>query len=137
MHGKSKSMHSEQQIETELKKGMRRIGAPYQMALKILRSYATSEDCDIQEITLQLRPSMDLIAECERSLAPFREQWNQLQTTAHGELAQLIEGQSILLKELIERLNVVENRMATSRKHLASRLDVTQRQNAMRQAYQA
>lgn len=129
-------MLSEQQIESDLTRGMRRIAAPYKNALAILRQQVDAETTDLNDITAKLKPSMQLIAECEQTLAPLRDEWKLLKKPAHGELGQLFEEQTALLRELIERLNTFEERMVNSRNHLGSRLDASQRQNAMRQAYQ-
>lgn len=137
-------MHSAQQIERELIVGMRRIAVPYQKALQILRAHNVPADSATAvmttpgtDISALLRPSMEMIADYESTLGPLRSEWNALEKDANGELKTLVDEQAGVLQELISLLDAVESQLAGSRSHLASRLDVSQRQNAMRQAYQA
>lgn len=137
-------MTSEQQIERELIVGMRRIAVPYQKALQLLRAHNVPADSATAvmtapsvDISALLRPSMEMIADYESTLGPLRNQWNALDKDADGELKTLIDEQAGVLQELIALLDTVESQLAGSRSQLASRLDVSQRQNAMRQAYQA
>jgi len=135
-------MHSKAQIETDLILGMRRISVPYRKALDILRQQTTESAASKQtppqfgaDVCLQLRPSMEMIADCEQQVAPLRAAWNKLQEPADGELRRLIDEHSDLLSELIELLNGVEQTMLTSRSHLGPQVDDSQRRNVMRQAY--
>ncbi|MEZ6123118.1 MAG: hypothetical protein R3C49_08095 [Planctomycetaceae bacterium] len=120
---------------------MRRITVPYRTALGILRDYSGTTESSSAEalsdtsVLNRLRPSMELIAACERDVAPLRSQWNSENTEPGSELSQLIEEHSALLKELIELLNRVEARMTISRQRLGAELDDSAKHNAMRNAY--
>ena len=137
-------MHSETQIEAQLIKAMKRIAVPYRSALSILREHhaapttragVASSPTNQTRICELLQRPMEMIADYERTVGPLRTQWNSLRKTANGDLQQVIDEQSKLLKELMELLDGVEQQMLSSRTHLASRLDDSQRQMAMRQAY--
>ena len=130
-------MLSEMQIRTELIRGMKRIAVPYQATLNILRNEEIAESDDVQELTVRLQPSLQMIAEYEKSLAPLRTEWNRLNGGPDSELRQLIDRQSNLLQELLERLAALERRAMDSRSEIASQLDESQRRNAMRKAYQS
>lgn len=141
-------MVSAQQIEDSLIRGLQRLSAPYQQALQILRdenarmngetnSGSVTTGSASTSICDRLRPSMELIAECEATVRPLRQQWNSLQKTPDGELKTLIDEQATVLKELIRLLNLVEQRFVNDRIQLGTSLDQAQRQNAARKAYQA
>jgi len=125
-------MHSETQIESQLLKAMRRIAAPYRKAIEILRESSTHD----ASVCTRLRPAMEMIEDQEMSLAPLRTQSNSLDRPPSEELKRTIEEQSVLLQELIERITSVEIQFVSSRGDLAQRLDMSNRQTAMRQAYQ-
>lgn len=127
-------MLSETQIEEKLVQGMRKIAVPYKKALQILRQH-DADPTGSTDLPSRLKPSMEMIAQYETTVGPLRTQWNALQKTPNDALKSLVAEQSDVLQELIALLNTVEQQMAGSRSHLASRLDVSQRQNAMRQAY--
>lgn len=140
-------MTSEQQIESELIAGMRRLVAPYQTAIKILRdeddhrTASDTENQDVQEssgdtdICERLKPCMEVIAECENTIHPLRTAWNGLRKSAEGELQQLVNEQSALLQELIALLNRLEGRIVSSRSRVGRQLDESQQRKAMREAY--
>ena len=138
-------MDSETQIEKELVRGMKRIAVPYRTALGILREHQAAAKLrteagiptdTIVDVCSLLRSPMEMIANYEVTVAPLRTQWNGLRKTAGRDLQQLIDEQSILLQELVELLDDAEQQMKSSRTQLATRLDESQRQSAMRQAYQ-
>lgn len=137
-------MRSKAQIEKELVHGMKRITVPYRRALEILRQHtemgqggmtATTTSFVGEDVCQQLRPSMELISRFEQDVAGLRVEWAALETTAEGELRELIEGHSELLKELIQLLDGVEKAVLHSRNQLTDRVDETQRRSVMRQAY--
>lgn len=127
-------MLSETQIEDKLVQGMRKIAVPYKKALQILREHSVTPS-GANDLPSRLKPSMEMIAEYESTVGPLRNQWNALQKTPDAELKDLVSEQSDVLQELISLLDNAEKQMSGSRSHLAERLDVSQRQNAMRQAY--
>lgn len=130
-------MLSETQIRAELIRGMKRIAVPYQAALDVLRNESAFEAGNVQEITARLQPSLAIIAECEKILDPLRKEWNRLSTKPDSSLRQLIDQQSLLLQELLERLGALERKAVTSKANLASQLDESQRRSAMKRAYRS
>jgi hypothetical protein len=137
-------MRSKNQIEKELVLGMKRITVPYRRALEILRQHTGKREAGItpnaalavgDDVCQQLRPSMELISKFEQDVAGLRLEWSALEATPEGELRELIEGHSELLKELIQLLDGVEKAVLQSRNQLTDRVDETQRRNVMSQAY--
>lgn len=137
-------MRSKTQIEKELVSGMKRITVPYRRALEILKQHTETHTSGLaaeaasaigNDVCEQLRPSMELISKFEQDVAGLRLEWSALEITAEGELRDLIEGHSELLKELIQRLDNVEKSVLHSRNQLTDRVDETQRRSVMRQAY--
>lgn len=129
-------MLSETQIEEQLVLGMRKIAVPYKKALQILLEHHAAP-ADSVDLSSRLKPSMEMIAEYETTVGPLRAKWNALDKTPKQPLKLMVSEQSALLLELITLMDAVEKQMAGTRSHLAARLDVSQRQNAMRQAYSA
>lgn len=135
-------MPSKKQIEEQLVVGLRRIDAPYRQALTILDEVSQRDRrnplplAEHLQLSERLRPSMEIIADCEQQLAPLREQWREFDSQPGDELQELLSNQSNLLKRLIERLNDAESDMTTSQSALGMELDQSRAHVAMRQAYQ-
>lgn len=135
-------MSSNPQIEQQLIAGLRRIDAPYRQALSILDQMPQGNAdsrlsmSDHLKVSEQLKPSMQIIAECEKQLIPLREQWRDLDDRPGPELQELLSGQTELLRKLIERLNTAEADMTSGRAELGLRLDQSQKHVVARQAYQ-
>lgn len=135
-------MSSNQQIEQQLVTGLRRIDAPYRQALAILDELSLGEPesrlsmSDHLKVSEKLKPSMQVITDCEEQLAPLRQQWRDLGVQPGPDLAELLTGQTDLLKRLIDRLNIAEKDMTTGRAELGLKLDQSQKHDVARQAYQ-
>ncbi len=131
-------MNSEKQIEKQLITGLRRLSVPYRKAVEILREQKAADDGAMdQSVCTRLKPSMELIAEYEVTIAPLRAEWNCQHRKPAGELKHVVDDQAVILQELISLLNHVEQRLANSRWQLGAKLDISQRQTAMRDAYQS
>lgn len=135
-------MSSNPQIEQQLIAGLRRIDAPYRQALSILEEASSCEVgsrpsvADHLKIPLKLQPSMQIIAACEKQLAPLRQQWRDLGQQPGDELQGLLASQSDLLKRLIESLNAAEVQMVSGHSEMGLKLDQSRQHIVARAAYQ-
>lgn len=127
---------------SELISALKRICVPYQTAIDLLRSYefqTQQPDADrirlSADICARMQPSLQLIQECEGQLAPIRSNFKKTDRCPESDAA--VKRTENLLRELLQRIGVLQKDLMAQRDSLGVSLDgVAQHSNA-HQAYAA
>ena len=144
-------MHSAQQIEQQLIRGIKRILVPYRRALAITQGpdseahqdptrEGSPETTPLEgprsgEIVDRLRPVMEMIAEMETTLRPIREQWTSLNASPGETLQRLLGEQAEVLQSLMTQIDQIEAQMLATRDALLPDVDSSAEQQKVRQVY--
>lgn len=83
------------------------------------------------------RPLMEQLHESETRLAPLRTAWIQSRQTPDGALGGLLQSYEVVLKRLIDRIGLIEQKLKSVRTEAAPEMDRHVKHQQMQRAYQS
>lgn len=127
-------------IERELTSELSSAEAPYRRALDIVRELPADTPAGYEEISAclaRLQPVLQQINAMESTLAPLRRHWHALNAVPGAELRSILDVHEQLLRELIERIDRMEQNLSQAKQTLAPAVDAHIRRQRMQRAYGA
>lgn len=83
------------------------------------------------------RPLMEQLHESETRLAPLRAAWIQSRLAPDGMLSRLLKSYELVLKTLIDRIGLIEQKLKSVRTEAAPEMDRHVKHQQMQRAYQS
>lgn len=127
---------------SELIAALKRICAPYQTAIDLLRSYEfhmQEPNADrarlSADVCARMQPALRLIQECEGQLAPIRANFKKSDRCTESDAA--VKRTEKLLRELLDRIDGLQGDLIAQRNSLGVSLDGVVQHSDAHRAYSA